>query len=347
LEWRDSAMVKISKEFPTYSKIFYAAAVYNILWGSLVVFFPKASIAFFGLNPLNYYEIWQCVGMIVAVYGLAYAFAASDPRRYWPIILVGLVGKVLGPIGFLEALYRQVFPLSFAWNIVFNDLIWWLPFGAFLLLIYKERSVSSLQLTTKANWSAWPHRKKVAFINSVSGFRNAFLLSTKSEDGVSNLSLVTNVFHVGAEPALIACLIRPDTVTRDSLNNIRKNKVCTLNHVCEDILEQAHQCSARFDAGVSEFLEVGLNEEESALGVPYVKESKIKLALKLVEEKSLVNKTHLLVFSIEEISMPSDIVDDDGCVRCDKVSSIAACGLYEYYSTVKVAKFNYAKVKNV
>ena len=41
--------------------------------------------------------------MIVGVYGVGYATAALDPSRHWPVVLVGLLGKIFGPIGFLSA----------------------------------------------------------------------------------------------------------------------------------------------------------------------------------------------------------------------------------------------------
>lgn len=40
--------------------------------------------------------------MIVGVYGIGYAAAATNPVRYWPVVLAELLGKVLGPIGFLS-----------------------------------------------------------------------------------------------------------------------------------------------------------------------------------------------------------------------------------------------------
>lgn len=110
-------------------KILLAAAVYNIVWGTLVVFKPNLFFEWSGLEPLNYPEIWQCVGMIVGVYGLGYGIAAFDPMRHWPIVLVGFLGKIFGPIGYLTALLQGRFNGAFAWNIVFNDLIWWVPFG--------------------------------------------------------------------------------------------------------------------------------------------------------------------------------------------------------------------------
>ena len=70
------------------------AAIYNILFGSWSIFFPSALFQWAGMVPPNYPELWQCIGMIVGVYGLGYAIAADDPYRHWPIVLVGFLGKI-------------------------------------------------------------------------------------------------------------------------------------------------------------------------------------------------------------------------------------------------------------
>ncbi len=108
------------------------AAAYNLLWGAWVVLFPLAAFSLTGLEPPRYPQIWQCVGMIVGCYGIGYAIAATDPIRWWPLVLVGLIGKVLGPIGFVYAFLAGDFPLEFGIMILTNDLIWWLPFAAIL-----------------------------------------------------------------------------------------------------------------------------------------------------------------------------------------------------------------------
>jgi hypothetical protein len=121
-----------------------AAGLYNLLWGAYVIIFPAFSFQILGATPPNYLELWQCIGMIVGVYGIGYIIAATDPNRHWPIVLVGFLGKIFGPIGFVKALYTGVFPLTFGINIIFNDLRWWLPFylilkRAYLNYFVKER----------------------------------------------------------------------------------------------------------------------------------------------------------------------------------------------------------------
>ena len=105
---------------------------YNVLWGGFLVLFPLALFRVLGMEPPNYPQIWQCVGMIVGVYGVGYAAAALDPLRHWPMVLVGLLGKVFGPIGFLVVVGGEL-PLRFGLTIMTNDLIWWAPFSLILL----------------------------------------------------------------------------------------------------------------------------------------------------------------------------------------------------------------------
>ena len=113
--------------------VLWAAALYNLLFGAIVVIFPALLFRWAGLPLPNYPEIWQCLGMVIGVYGIGYAIAATNPRRHWPIVLVGLLGKILGPIGFLHAAMLGRLPWKAGWMNVFNDLVWWIPFTLILL----------------------------------------------------------------------------------------------------------------------------------------------------------------------------------------------------------------------
>ena len=127
------------------SWVLWAAAIYNLLWGAWVVLVPGALFDFAGIPRPIYLGIWQCVGMVIGVYGIGYAIAATDPYRHWPIVLVGFLGKVLGPIGMVCA-WITVAPgtpgflpprFAAATNIT-NDLIWWIPFAMILYGAFKH-----------------------------------------------------------------------------------------------------------------------------------------------------------------------------------------------------------------
>ena len=112
------------------------AGLYNLLWGSAVVLLPAWTWEWSGMawadRPLTYPQLWQCIGMIVGVYGIGYLVAATDPVRHWPIVLVGFLGKVFGPIGYVQGVVQGEVPWQAIRTILFNDLIWWVPF--FLIL---------------------------------------------------------------------------------------------------------------------------------------------------------------------------------------------------------------------
>ena len=114
-------------------KVLLAAGAYNIAWGLFVIAFPMALFRWAGFEPLpEYPELWQCIGMIVGVYGVGYVIAARNPFVHWPIVLVGLLGKVFGPIGFLFSLSSGRLPAEFGLTLLTNDLIWWIPFAGIL-----------------------------------------------------------------------------------------------------------------------------------------------------------------------------------------------------------------------
>ena len=114
--------------------VLIAAGLYNVVWGAFVVCFPLVPFRWAGMEAPNYPEIWQCVGMIVGAYGVGYLIAASNPMRHWPIVLVGLLGKILGPIGMVKAVWTGKLPIIASVTCLTNDLIWWVPFG---LILYR------------------------------------------------------------------------------------------------------------------------------------------------------------------------------------------------------------------
>jgi peroxiredoxin len=131
-----------------------AAGIYNLLWGASMVLFPHWLWDAVGATRPNYPELWQCIGMIVGVYGVGYLIAARDPLRHWPIVLVGLMGKVFGPLGFAQAVLAGTFPVAFGWTILTNDLIWWAPFGMLLWLAFKQYGTQGTPATTDAEFAS-------------------------------------------------------------------------------------------------------------------------------------------------------------------------------------------------
>lgn len=183
------------------------------------------------------------------------------------------------------------------------------------------------------------------FVNSLSGFKSANLIGTISKEGKTNLAIFSSVIHVGANPPLMGLLMRPVSVERHTYNNIKEIDYFTINHINKDIFKQAHQTSARYEKDISEFDACGLTPEfTETIKAPYVKESKIKIGLKFVEEQEIKsNGTVFMVGEIVEVILPDDFVLSDGFIDVEKAGTIAISSLDSYHETKKIARLSYAK----
>lgn len=117
--------------------MFYAAAVYNAVWGIVMVAMPNLMFDLLGMERPNYPSLFQCIGMMVGVYAIGYWLIARDPIRYAPLAWIGLLGKVFGPVGLTFSSLNGELPWRFGWVCLTNDLIWWIPFAMFLYRVSK------------------------------------------------------------------------------------------------------------------------------------------------------------------------------------------------------------------
>ena len=114
------------------------AAIYNIIWGAWVVLFPQQFFVLTGMVELNHPTIWQGMGMVIGVYGLGYWWASYNPLRHWPIVAVGMLGKIFGPIGYVFNYYSGQVSGAFGYTLITNDLIWWIPFLLILKAVHTD-----------------------------------------------------------------------------------------------------------------------------------------------------------------------------------------------------------------
>lgn len=69
------------------------------------------------------------------------------------------------------------------------------------------------------------HLYKINLMNSISGYKSANLIATKSEGGMSNVAIFSSVVHYGSSPAILGFVLRPTTVARNTYDNIKKNRI--------------------------------------------------------------------------------------------------------------------------
>lgn len=188
-------------------------------------------------------------------------------------------------------------------------------------------------------------RYRARLINSLSGFKSANLIGTTDGKGNHNLAIVSSVFHIGANPPLVGMIMRPHTVTRDTLENILEVREYTINQVNADIWKQAHQTSARYDAQTSEFDETGLTPEwGNGIAAPFVAESRLKYCLTLRETQTLeINGTVLVIGEITHLRIDDSAITKDGYVDIEALETVAVSGLDSYHLTRRLGRLSYAK----
>jgi len=118
-------------------RVFRAAAVYNVCWGVGMILYPNFMFDFFGLPRMNYPFVMSGMALCIGLFGYGYWMVAEDMRRYPPMVVIGLLGKGLGPIGWAWTVYTTDLPLKTMWMNVFNDLIW-LPFFIGYFVWYRK-----------------------------------------------------------------------------------------------------------------------------------------------------------------------------------------------------------------
>jgi flavin reductase (DIM6/NTAB) family NADH-FMN oxidoreductase RutF len=188
-------------------------------------------------------------------------------------------------------------------------------------------------------------RYRTNFINSLSGFKSLQLLGSINQEGQSNLAVFNSIFHVGANPPYIGLVVRPDGPEHDTLKNIVSKGFYTLNNVCEEFYQQAHQTSARYASGESEFTACGLQEEYIGnFSVPFVKESTIQIGLQLKESLSVAsNGTTIVIGEVVLIRLNETYILEDGTIDLEAAGSLTVAGLDSYHRTEKIGRLAYAK----
>ncbi|MEY3126132.1 MAG: hypothetical protein RL273_242, partial [Bacteroidota bacterium] len=168
---------------------------------------------------------------------------------------------------------------------------------------------------------------------------------TKSRDNNSNLAIFNSLIHLGANPALLGLINRPDSVQRDTLQNIIETKEYTLNYVRSKEYEKAHQTSARYDKGISEFEKVGFEElYHSFCFAPFVKDAVVSIAMNLEEIIPIkINGTVMIVGSIKQVLIAAEMIETDGFVALSKEDVLISQGLDAYFVSKPIGRLPYAK----
>lgn len=186
---------------------------------------------------------------------------------------------------------------------------------------------------------------RTSLINSLTGYRALNLLGTCNSEGITNLCIISSAFHLGANPPLIGLVMRPQRDNNDTLRNIRLTGQYTLNNILPDSYIQAHQTSAAYPSGVSEFDTCHFKKHYiDGFKAPFVESSNIRCGLELRELIEMkVNGTTLVIGEVVHILINDGLIGTDGTVDHGKAETMTVAGLDSYYLPKFIGQLAYAR----
>ena len=190
---------------------------------------------------------------------------------------------------------------------------------------------------------------RINLINSLSGYKSANLIATKSKDEITNVAIYSSVIHLGSNPPLLGFILRPTSTERNTYDNLVTTGEFTVNHIHKGIIKDAHHTSAKYDGEISEFDKTNLTEEYlQGFYPPFVKEAKIKIGCKLVNYYYIKeNQCRMIIGEVEHLFFDDHIEEEDGWLNLEKADTVAINGLDAYAETHLIDRFDHAKPNKV
>ncbi|GLS89180.1 flavin oxidoreductase [Psychromonas marina] len=182
-------------------------------------------------------------------------------------------------------------------------------------------------------------------MNSLSGFKSVNLIGTQNENQQTNLAIFSSVVHLGANPALVGFVMRPDNGQRDTLNNIIASQHYTINQVSNAFYRNAHQTSARYPKEITEFSDSNLTPAYiKGVNAPFVAQSQLKYALRLKQILPIeLNNSQFIIGEITHVICAENALQDDGYIDIEALQTVSVSGLDSYHLSQRLARLSYAK----
>lgn len=200
---------------------------------------------------------------------------------------------------------------------------------------------------TRQEIDEFPHLYKINLMNSISGYKPANLIATKSNDDITNVAVFSSVVHYGSSPAILGFVLRPTTVVRNTYNNIKETGYYTINAINEAMIEEAHHTSAKYPSEISEFDKTTLSEEfKNNFHAPFVAESPLQIGMKFLEEHHIkANGTILVLGEVTDLYFNDNMLSEDGFLNLSKEKVAAINGLDTYMVAENYTRLSYQRLK--
>ncbi len=202
-----------------------------------------------------------------------------------------------------------------------------------------------MQTFTAADIAGMELLSRVQFATSLPGAKPISLIGTIDHSGQTNLAPFSSVLHLGSSPCLLGMVSRPDLVDRHTLANLSETRAWTINHLHPEIVDAAHQCSARYPKEITEFDASGLTAHyETGFAAPFVAESRFRIGLELEDIIHIpANDTKLIVGRVVLVQVADDGLTDHGGIDLVGLECLASTALDTYFRLQPLARLAHAK----
>jgi flavin reductase (DIM6/NTAB) family NADH-FMN oxidoreductase RutF len=156
-----------------------------------------------------------------------------------------------------------------------------------------------------------------------------------NKSGGIDAAPVSFVSPISFKPAIVMISLMP---IRRTYKNIMENKEFVINILSKGFADRILKCAARYPEGVNKLEVVGLHWYSSErIKVPRIKEAKVWLECKFLEEKKLGD--HIAIFAEVLVAEAKDDVITEGEVDLAKVNPILHIGGEKFATDFRIVKY--------
>lgn len=120
---------QIQIQFPQWMRGFLLiATIYNLAWGLFIYIFPDSFFQWVSVSKQNAPDLIAILGLVYGIFGLCYLVVALYPLKYWYLIFLGVISKLVGDFWLYLGFMHPHTNKKFLFHVIMNDLIWILPF---------------------------------------------------------------------------------------------------------------------------------------------------------------------------------------------------------------------------
>lgn len=133
-------MEEVPDKLPAWMRGFLlVAGVYNLAWGVFIYNFPDAFYSWLVEEKTEAGQIILYQGAGTFLFGIVYIIACLYPLRFWYLILLGLLSKLIGAVGVYFLIIDKSKTNHLIFHLLVNDLAWVIPLATITFRAFRLR----------------------------------------------------------------------------------------------------------------------------------------------------------------------------------------------------------------